>query len=425
MEPEVVIIVEDDGGRIENLLVALSSGDSVPSTIVCEARQVLLDSRGSRGYRFQGPIREGQQLVIISPPGLKSLDPIVEVIDRHILRPAICLLDMKLENGDLNRDAGRSPLPFSLAIRINELFSAGFGRLVVQASNVAGDDDVVLPGALILPNVAVKPRGAAAVVRKAFGAYRKRFCLHAVPEVAELLWVFWRGFQERWDEETGWPPFCHDILQNHERGLTKTLGEIAGFLGCASGEMNDSENGWNPAKGLFWVESGRSVEELRRVSSTALDAALKRLNIPASTSLDASCMGWRLPIKPGVLLLMGLRNLLASCAAEEGTCPSVELIGGESSRCFTGHIVLEFGERGGADLYRVYMERSGDGLSRPTEGTVSQAMWDFLRGCVDVRDCEARQHLAFCCEANLNLGLERAGTRLLATWTVQGSKLQR
>jgi len=395
MNPEVVIIVEDNAGRIENTLRALVLAKDI-GAISNDAQAILKNTEMLKAdgsllcHDFPSIIDSREHVKVICPQSgyVTTFARITEVLNTCQTLPAICFLDMQLENSALNKLSKLKPLELGAGIRIGEMFRSGFGRLLVQASNTAGgrgysksfDSNYFVSGfpAISLP-------GAKLLVKEALNEYRKRYCLHAVPEVASFLWLLWRSIKENWDPP--YEPFFHDALQKKDDMPTRHLSELVSYLELPPETLMDDSG--NSAKELFEIVRTSEGELMtdggdhRNVSNEVLKAVLKKLGIVATLELTGiNNKGWRFPRKPALPFLLALRSFLEA-TKERGPVPKVRLAGHRDEQ-FTGIMTFTFEQQDNGEpctLVSSYAAKSSKNTSRPNAG-LSADFYDLIRAKV-------------------------------------------
>ncbi len=420
MLPAKIVIVEDVGGRLANVLRAITEISVMPDELRNCARQILDNCLrridGDSEIYFDGSIYThigDSSILIISPSIQHDFDEIergLKEIERDL---AICFLDLKLGKPSLNHEATQrldrplkdSPVELRAGILIGELFGRTNGRLIVEMSTAGQQWSYCTPDArhyvagLGLPDMIDGARG---MVQKAVDKYSLFYgSLHLIRELDESLKIFYRGFVEDWDdgiEEQG--PFEHDRLQQ-----PRHIRELSQFLECNESVLK--RDGCNPAKGLFWINPLGPCISFRSTSEGALACAVRKLRIsePAPSSdmfekippsftiagLDsASEKLWRLPLNPGISFLMALRNFIYCCDELNGGQgpPPIPVFGseivkrpgkGRQEEWFVGKIELRFELKDKlANLVRKYELRS-EGSINDNEGTCVKALCDLVK----------------------------------------------
>ncbi|MCP4545545.1 MAG: hypothetical protein GY835_03630 [bacterium] len=429
MQPSKLVFVEDDEGRIEHMLLAVAKKPDLLPDFRNAACGILKQCRGHYEpvspqatlidyydeefmagycesddfeikYYNKAPKSSSRSIILICPDSRdQNFERVEDLLNPCAHLPTICFLDLQLKRQVLDDLAAlKSNMPLDRRLRdieagkyIGELFGKKFGRLLVQASSrgqhygyeIGGDNFINVSA------VAETDIGAEELIRRAFQAYGDRYALHPVQEIAEFLWLFYRGFSEDWD----YRPFSHSSL----RGDSRCLKEIRRFLANDGGCLDLTKWGQSP-KGLFWVDGeAKSTDECRCISQDALKTTLDRLGVQTTLNADPS-LQWRFPFTPALALLMSLRQFLwrhTQKGGGNGELPEVTF--GAKIDCgnFIGSIVVRYPYGCGALLERFY-KRSNYNTTRPTQHrSLSQGLFDFLRSQVEVETCDRDELKAF------------------------------
>lgn len=384
-----IIIVEDEPGRIRNMLDAISRTNEMPFTIR-NAAQIILAAGLSKteegreiGFNATLAVQascNSSYVIIIYPENDTDFKSIEKKLSSCEHYGCICFLDLRLNNAYLDNTAGRNHGILSAGVYIGEKFGRQFGRLLVQASGIAPGEGYAPPNDTdYCGSIVAWPEtlaGATMLVNAALTEYERRYCCHALPEIARLLALICRARIENWDN--GWPLFYHDFLGN-----AKSLHYVA-LCSHLELDVKDNDHG-NSFKGLFQlapivegdrIKSARGTEK-RPVKKAILTSLLDKISM--KVSLSASVGNWYFPIKPALPFLLALREFWSACDTPK---PKFSLDQSSDGVTATGRLVVEFSE-----LCNLRNRYDAKVKTNNLSGT-SRALDNLLKAHTDVKSTE-------------------------------------
>lgn len=416
MKPQLIVIVEDQPGRIGNLLLALSSYaesdllDDVKSdaqTIVMTCATACDDNGKPVAWQFP-PIVEKSGMLVICPfaSAEVTLPEVLAKLGEREQQPGMCFLDLELKHDLWDEVAAREPHRFSAALALAECFGRSYGKLLVQSSSMAGGVGYEAPRDENYYNgehyYAEEIGGAQALVRTAVAQYRSRYLSHNEHRVAAFIGFLWTGWVSEWDSarpDDRLHPFHHDWLQSRNALPTAHLEHIARFLASKSGDCaitteTLASSGGNSVKALFHLARNVdyawlvSTDDCRDITHALMKSILAALCIaPVVAALSEGATAWRLPIRPGAAFLLALRVFLTTCRGR-GTEPQIRIAGRHIDGHFVGTVNFAFGKQSDGSACQLISkyERVTNGNTTPPDGDADTclAFYNLLRCKVEL-----------------------------------------